>query len=154
MNERILIIVGIIAQYFLSEENFSSEQEIVEELLSAGFEQHDIQDAFKWMENVSLKPATSRVVELAPPLLRLFSPQERQSLSLEARGFLTRLRQSGLLPAEIAEEIIVRACHEEQDEVTLEEIKSMTVLALFADLQQFSPEIDCIIEDNWKKLYH
>lgn len=156
MNERVLIIVGIIAQYFMNEHDFSSEREIVEELLSAGFKEEEISEAFTWMEKVTLHPdRPHHQPTLKPPCLRLFSPEEQLALSVEAQGFLIKLRTSGILCPEVEEEIIFKACHNDGEENSLNDIKSITVLALFASMQyEGSREIDCIIEDNWQKLYH
>jgi len=118
LNERVLIIVGIIAQYFMNEHDFSNEREIVEELLGAGF-------------------------------------LEQKKLSLEAQGFLIDLRMKGVLPSEVEEEIIFKACQDDEGQSSLEEIKSITILTLFASIQHdHSREIDCIFEDKLDKLYH
>lgn len=156
MNERVLIIVGIIAQYFMNENDFSSEREIVEELLSAGFQEEEINAAFSWMEKITLnQPPQHELETLQPAKVRVYAPQEQQCLSTEARGFLLKLRTAGILTPEVEEEIILKACQDEGEESSLDEVKSITVLAMFASLQyDGSREIDCIIEDNWDKLYH
>lgn len=156
MNERVLIIVGIIAQYFMNEHDFSDEHEIVEELLSAGFEEQEINEAFTWMEKITLHPdLTQQGQQIKTPCLRIFSPEEQQSLSIEARGFLVDLRLKGILTADMEEEIILNACHDDDEPSNLDEVKSMTVLAMFADMQHDnSREIDCIIENKLEKLYH
>ena len=156
MNERVLIIVGIIAQYFMNEHDFSSEREIVEELLSAGFKEDEINAAFSWMEKVTLQqsPEPDKTL-LSPPLLRVYAPQERQCLTPEAQGFLVKLRTAGILTPEVEEDIILKACQNHGEVSTLEDVKSITILAMFASLQyDGSREIDCIIDDNWNRLYH
>ncbi|WP_321530224.1 DUF494 family protein [uncultured Desulfuromonas sp.] len=156
MNERVLIIVGIIAQYFMNEHDFSSEREIVEELLSAGFKEEEINAAFSWMEKVTLQqPPDADQTLLSPPLIRVYAPQERQCLTREARGFLVKLRTAGILTSELEEEIILKACQNDGEVSTLDDVKSITILAMFASLQyDGSREIDCILEDNWNRLYH
>lgn len=155
MNERVLIIVGIIAQYFMNEHDFSNEREIVEELLGAGFKEEEINEAFTWMETITLNPSHPLLKQLRTPQLRVFSPLEQKKLSIEAQGFLTDLRMKGILPSDIEEEIIIRACQDDEGQNSLEEIKSITILALFASIQHdHSREIDCIFEDKLDKLYH
>jgi len=156
LNERVLIIVGIIAQYFLSEQNFSNEHEIVEELLGAGFKEDEINEAFVWMESITLHPETNhKIPQLVAPKMRLFSAEEQKGLSVAARGFLFQLRLSGIITPEVEEEIIIKACHDNEDQNNLAEIKSLTVLTLFANLNyDHSREIDCIIENKMDKLYH
>ncbi|OEU70595.1 MAG: hypothetical protein BA874_04845 [Desulfuromonadales bacterium C00003068] len=155
MNERVLIIVGIIAQYFMNEHDFSNEREIVEELLGAGFEEKEINEAFTWMETITLSTSPVLLKQLRPPQLRVFSPLEQKKLSIEAQGFLTGLRMKGILPSDIEEEIIIRACQDDEGQNSLEEIKSITILSLFASIQHdHFREIDCIFEDKLDKLYH
>ena len=155
MNERVLIIVGIIAQYFMNEHDFSNEREIVEELLGAGFKEEEINEAFTWMETITLNPGHLQLEQLKPPQLRVFSPLEQKKLSLEAQGFLIDLRMKGVLPSEVEEEIIFKACQDDEGQSSLEEIKSITILTLFASIQHdHSREIDCIFEDKLDKLYH
>ena len=139
----------------MDEQNFSNERQIVEELLGAGFKEEEINEAFSWMEEITLNPNHPRVKRLKTPLLRTFSLQEQKRISVEAQGFLTDLRMRGILPSDIEEEIILKACLDEEEQSTLEEIKSFTVLALFASIQHdHSREINCIIEDKLDNLYH
>lgn len=155
LNERVLIIVGIIAQYFMNELDFSNEREIVEELLGAGFKEEEINEAFTWMESITLNPNHPQLQQLRTPQLRVFSPLEQKKLSLEAQGFLTDLRMKGILPSDIEEEIIIKACQENEDQISLKEVKSITILSLFSSIQNdHSREIDCIYEDKLDKLYH
>ena len=154
VSERILRIVGIIATSFLSEDDFSSEEQIVESLLSAGFNQDEIEAAFGWIESVALDPDENLDAEPATMPLRLFAPQEELVLSRGARGYLVRLLQQGLISAELAEEVILRACYQERDCLSLQEIKHMVTLALVGENQHGKRQIDCIAAESWHKLYH
>jgi len=139
----------------MDEHNFSNERQIVEELLGAGFKEEEINEAFTWMEGITLNPSHPLLKQLKKPQLRVFTPQEQKKLSIEARGFLTDLRMRGILPSDVEEEIILKACLDEEGKSNLEEIKSLTVLALFASIQHdHTREINCIIEDKLDKLYH
>lgn len=154
VSERILRIVGIIATSFLSEDDFSSEEQIVESLLSAGFRQDEIEAAFGWIEDVALEPDESLKAEPLSMPLRLFAPQEELVLSRRARGYLVRLLQQGLISAEMAEEVILRACYQERDPLSLKEIKHMVTLAMVGENQHGKRRIDCIAAESWHKLYH
>ena len=46
MRERVLAIVSFIAQYFLDDRDMVTESDLVEELLSVGFEAEEIDAAF------------------------------------------------------------------------------------------------------------
>ncbi|MDD2557337.1 MAG: DUF494 family protein [Desulfuromonas sp.] len=154
VSERILRIVGIIATSFLSDDDFSSEEQIVESLLSAGFRQDEIEAAFGWIDAVTLEPDEGLHVEAAPAPLRVFAPQEEKLLSKRARGYLVRLLQQGLISTELAEEVILRACYHERDMLSLRDIKHMVTMAMFAENQHGKRQIDCIAAEDWYKLYH
>ncbi len=155
MRERVLAIVSFIAQYFLDDRDMVTETDLVEELLSVGFESEEIDAAFVWMESQALcAPAGSETSLNAPPLShRVFTLEENRALSSEARGFLSRLRTMGILDNELQEEVIEKALLMSDDEVSLKEIKTITVLAMFANSQnEWRREFDCLLEDDWQRL--
>ncbi len=155
MRERVLAIVSIIAQYVMEERQFMTESEIVEELLSEGFEAEEIDAAFSWMENISLASSSRSRTELTQPSFRIFTPEENRAMSMEARGFLFRLRSMGIVDDELLEEIIDRSLQTAEDEVTLKEVKAISALTLFARSQdEWRREVDCFLEDDWSRLYH
>jgi len=97
LRERVLAIVSLIAQYFLEDRDLTSEGDLVDELMSSGFESDEIDAAFSWMENQALhSPAQT---ELLHPMTsyRVFTDEEKRVLDVEARGFLARLRDMGIL---------------------------------------------------------
>jgi Smg protein len=155
LRERVLAIVSLIAQYLLEESELPSEDALVSELLSVGFEAEEISAAFVWMENLSLQPRPQPALTLALPTHRVFTADERRSLSTEARGFLVRLRSLGILDQAMEEEIIERAMHAAEDGLTLKEFKTIAALTLFArSHDDWRREVDCFMEDDWSRLYH
>lgn len=155
MRERVLAIVSFIAQYFLDDRDLMVESDLVEELLAIGFESEEIDAAFSWMESQALFTPSSNEASLNVPALshRVFSTEESRVLSSEARGFLTRLRTMGILGDDIQEDVIEKALMMADDEVTLKEIKTITVLAIFANSQnEWRREFDCLLEDDWPRL--
>ena len=159
MNERVMAIVNLIAQYVLgSEDTPVNEKELVAELMSAGFAADEIDDAFLWMETVAFTPTDSQEkVEhlLSDPGYRVFTSQEQQLLTLEARGFLVRVRTMGLLPDTVQEEIIERAIGSAEGPVTEQEIKLITILTLLLRSNEtWLREIDCFMESDWQRIYH
>ncbi len=155
MRERVLAIVSFIAQYFLDDRDMMTEGDLVEELLSVGFEAEEIDAAFNWMESQSLCPPVGTDTSITPPTTshRVFSSEENLALSCEARGFLIRLHTMGILDSEIQEEVIEKALQMADDEVTLKEIKTITILSIFANSQhEWRREFDCLLEDDWSRL--
>jgi Smg protein len=153
VRERVLAIVTLIAQYFLEEQEPRSESDLVEELLAVGFDVDEIDAAFCWMEDQTLR--ARQTPGLTAPLTthRVFSVEEQRGLALDARGFLVRLRTAGILDEELFEEILHKSLQMNDDQVTLKEIKTIAVLALFARNQhQWRQEFDCLLEDDWSRL--
>jgi Smg protein len=140
----------------MEEREFFSESDIVEQLLGEGFEADEIDAAFTWMERLSLedgRPAQQTTLE--QPTHRIFTGEEEQLISCEARGFLVRLRSLGILTDNLQEEIIDKATRLNDDEVTLKEIKALTALTLFSHSHDdWRREVDCFMEDDWSRLYH
>ncbi|PLX86624.1 MAG: hypothetical protein C0617_00710 [Desulfuromonas sp.] len=153
--ERVLTIVSIIAQYVMEERNPLTETDIVEELLAVGFDEEEIDAAFVWMEDYSLESPSEAAPSMTSSSQRVFTAEEARVLSPEARGFLLRLRTMGLLDDANQEEIIDRAVDTAEDELSLKELKTLTVLILFARYQNdWRREFDCILDDDWSRLYH
>lgn len=155
MRERVLAIVSIIAQYVMEEQDIMAESDIVEELLAVGFEAEEIDAAFSWMENLSLQSRTKPAPDLKLPTHRVFTREETRALSPEARGFLVRMRGMGILDDDLQEEIMERILHDPREEIGLDEVKTLTALILFArSHDDWRREVDCILEDDWTRLYH
>lgn len=154
MRERVLAIVSFIAQYFLDDHDMMSESDLVEELLAIGFEADEIDAAFCWMESQALSAPMTEVSLGGLPLShRVFSTEENRTLTSEARGFLTRLYSMGLIDKDLQEEVISKALQVAEDEVSLKEIKTITVLALFANSHnEWRKEYDCLLEEDWSRL--
>ncbi len=159
MRERVLAIVNLIAQYVLGAEDTQiSEQELMTELMSVGFEADEIHDAFSWMETVALQPQTEPTMDtplMELPTYRVFSVLEQQKLTTEARGFLTKVRAMGLLTDEAQEEIIDRALRSTEDSINEQEIKLITTLTLLSRSSNlWLREIDCFLGNDWNRIYH
>lgn len=159
MRERVLAIVNLIARYVLgSGDEPISEHELVSELLAEGFNRDEINDAFSWMETSAFPEATPPSVEsfCAPPsAIRIFSAEETQLIDLDARGFLIRLRHMGVIDDEIEEGLIDRIYQAAEEPVSLQEMKILTALTLLSrNSPQWQREVDCIMTDNWIRIYH
>ncbi len=155
MRERVLAIVTILARYFLEDRDFMSEIELVEELLSVGFEADEIDAAFSWMQGLSTA-ANDRDEEFRSTVTqRIFSSEEVRLLTSDARGFLIRLRSLGLLDDILQEEIIDRAFQLGEETVSIKEVKVITALSLFARTNEdWRREVDCLLAEDWSRLFH
>jgi Smg protein len=159
LRERVLAIVNLIAKYVLGAEDTPiSEQELVAELMSVGFEAEEINDAFSWMETVALQPPTAQTADTkleTSATYRIFSPEEQQALTTEGIGFLIKLKSMGLLTDVIQEEIIERAVGAAEDPLSLQEVKVITALTILSRSNSlWQREIDCLLENDWARIYH
>lgn len=155
LKERVLAIVSIIAQYVAEENQLPSSSDIVEELLASGFEAEEIDAAFHWMESFSLQGCAPSHAELTIPSHRIFTAQECQAISCEGRGFLTQIRGLGILDDASQEDIIQKAVQLSEDEMTLADVKNLTALTLLSrSHNEWLREVDCFMDDDWKRLYH
>lgn len=159
LRERVLAIVNLIAKYVLGADDAPiSEQELVAELMSVGFEAEEINDAFTWMESTALQlsgPQDGDTKLLVPETYRIFSREEQQALSTEAIGFLTRLRGMGILGDEQLEEVVERSMRASEDPLNLQEIKMITALSLLSRGNAiWQREIDCFLDNDWERIYH
>lgn len=159
MRERVLAIVNLIAKYVLGAEDAPiSEQELIAELMSVGFDAEEINDAFSWMESVALRQPQDQLaadIPMQQPSYRIFSPEEQSAMSQEAIGFLVRLRAMGMLSDEAQEEVIERAVRAAEDPLNLQEIKMISALTLLSRSNSlWQREIDCFLENDWGRIYH
>lgn len=160
MRERVLAIVNLIAKYVLGANGAPiSEQELVAELMSEGFDAQEIDDAFSWMESTALEQSQAATPRSefckSPSTVRIFTPEECRLIDTEARGFLIRLRSMGLLDNEVEEELIDRILQGAEEPVNLQEMKILTALALLArNSNQWQREIDCLMTEDWDRIYH
>ena len=160
MRERVLAIVNLIAKYVMGSEGSPiSEQELVAELMSEGFDAQEINDAFSWMESTALDQTQQQQSEsnisTSSSTMRMFSAEECRLIDTEARGFLIRLRSMGLINDDIEEELIDRIVVAAEEPVSLQEMKILTALSLLAkNHNQWQREIDCLMTEDWTRIYH
>lgn len=154
-SERVLAIVNLIAQYLLGDrELLDNEHELVEELMAEGFDAEEIDAAFNWMANLDADQNRDRV-SFEPPSFRIFTSEERRIFSPDGQGFLIRLRLLGIVDSYMLEEIIERALQGTEDEMSLQELKTITALTVFArSNDQWRQEFMSILEDDWSRIYH
>lgn len=157
MRDRVLAIVSVIAQYVLEARDIPSESDLVVELMEAGYISTEIEAAFGWLEALAHQPPvpSGGAALLSVPSHRIFTADESRALSSEARGFLVRLRSLGILDDATQEEIIDRAIEGTDDEVSLDDLKIITALTVFARHQsEWHREVDCLLDEDWSRLYH
>lgn len=105
---------------------------MAQELSAAGFEQHDIAGAFDWFEEM-------KIMQIAPPAiyshkhsgLRIFSDIELKKINTESIGFILFLQQANVINDVERDLIVDRAMALKQKEITIEEMRWITMIALW-----------------------
>lgn len=105
-------------------------------LVSEGFDQHAINGAFQWLDELAgqVDPAgdQSRGYELAVGAnsIRVLAPQERQWVSEECLNFLLYLQSANIISAAQRELILERAFALALSEMTLEQFQWISLMVL------------------------
>ncbi len=134
MFERVLAVISIISQYIIEDiDVFDQEMEIVEDLMSLGFEPGEIEAAFNWIANLSQGIKGGDEVLEAEELgryVRIFTAEEKRLLTNPARGYLMKLHRLDLVNAPLLEEIIDQAILLDTPAVGVEEIKMISTMVV------------------------
>ncbi len=104
-------------------------EDIKTELIEAGFEQSEVNNAFDWLETLTEKSAIKPSVSSA---FRVFCTQEKRKLDLECRDFLLFLERSGILTPDTREIVIDRAMAVQNDTLSLDELKWTVLMVLLS----------------------
>ena len=134
MKENVLDVLMYLFENYMDEgPEFSPDQEtLAVELTQAGFPRSEVNKAFDWLEGL----AALRDGGSLPPggrrhSMRIFSSQEQQKISLEARGFILFLERSGVLDSHTRELVIDRVMALDTDEIDGEQLKWVILMVLF-----------------------
>ena len=134
MFERVITIISIISQYLIEDiDVFDQEMEIVEDLMSLGFEAGEIEAAFNWIANLSqeIKRGDEALdAEELGQYVRIFTAEEKRLLTNPARGYLMKLHNLDLVNAPLLEEIIDQAMLLDTSAVGVEEIKMISTMVV------------------------
>lgn len=134
MYQRVMAIIGIISDYLTDDiDLYEQEEEIVDDLVSLGFDFPEIETAFSWIANLSHgKDLNLQLLDLEAEsgFQRLFTLEERQSLSQGARTWLSKLRQMDIVDQATVEDIIDQSLFLGGYRVGLEEIKVIATMVV------------------------
>lgn len=103
-----------------------------QELSAAGFEQKDILGAFDWFQEMKARLSSQKAeYTLAHLSTRVFSQQELNRLDAESISFITFMHQARVISDMERDLIVDRAMALQQTEVTIEETRWITMMALW-----------------------
>jgi len=134
MYQRVMAIIGIITDYLTDDVDlYEQEEEIVDDLVSLGFDFPEIETAFSWIANLSQgKDLNLQLLDLESEssFQRLFNSEERQTLSQGARIWLSKLREMDIVDQATVEDIIDQALFLGGFRVGLEEVKVIATMVV------------------------
>jgi uncharacterized protein Smg (DUF494 family) len=134
MYQRVMAIIEIISDYLADDiDLYEQEEEIVDDLVSMGFDFPEIETAFSWIANLSRgRDLNRQMMELEADngFQRHFTQEERQLLSPAVRNWLSRLRQMDVLDQVVVEDIIDQAMFLGVYRVGIDEIKIIATMVV------------------------
>ncbi|MEQ1620801.1 MAG: DUF494 domain-containing protein [Methylococcales bacterium] len=131
MKENIFdVLMYLFENYMEDEIEILPDSSVVKtELLAAGFEQPEVNKAFDWLESLNLQNAIKPSVS---PSFRIFCPEEKARLNLEAINFIMFLEHKGILNPANREIVIDRAMALEEEEISMEKLKWIVLMILLS----------------------
>ncbi|WP_455234930.1 DUF494 family protein [Thiogranum longum] len=126
------VLMYLFEHYYMDEEIEPSpdRESLHSELLEAGFPSSEINQAFEWLEDLSVQKHIIQTPQ-TENAIRIFSERECERLDAERRGFLLFLEQMGILPPEARERVIDRVMALETDDFDITQLKWVILMVLF-----------------------
>jgi Smg protein len=126
------VLMYLFEHYYMDEETELSpdRDSLHSELVEAGFPSNDINQAFEWLEGLSVQQHQMQSPQ-AENAIRIYSALECERLDAESRGFLLFLEQMGILPPDARERVIERVMALETDDFDLSQLKWVILMVLF-----------------------
>jgi Smg protein len=110
------------------------QDELEDELLRAGFHQHDIYKALEWLEDLAALQQTEALGSITTgsnTAMRIYGGEEMARIDVECRGFLLFLEQINVLTPETREMVLDRVMGLETNELELDDLKWIILMVLF-----------------------
>ncbi len=131
MKENIFEVLMYLFENYMEGENEAvpDNDAIRTELVEAGFEKMEVNKAFEWFASLGkqkgIKPTTSST-------FRIFSTHEKIRLDMECRNLILFLEHNGILSPANREMVIDRIMALENEEISLEKLKWITLMVLLS----------------------
>lgn len=156
MKGRMFEVVAYLARRYGPDGSSAGDpQEVREELVSAGFEEDDVERALAWLDRLR-RAGISPVAGGYEPgrVARLPSPEEEHKLTAGARGFLLRLERAGILDHALREAVYERAVKLDEPQLGVQEIRVLTALVLEATPGSDPALVAAVLSGDLTPLYH
>jgi len=125
------VLVFMFENYFANHA-LPDDKVLEQELSAAGFKQSDILGAFDWFQEMKSQLSTSEEnYSHAISAIRTFTNSELKKINTESRGFIIFLQQANVINDVERDLIIDRAMALKQAEIHIEEMRWITMIALW-----------------------
>ncbi|MDH3589307.1 MAG: DUF494 domain-containing protein [Gammaproteobacteria bacterium] len=125
------------------------------ELLRAGFEEPNVERAFKWLDELNENDSPHTRTPTADAL-RVFSDSESSRLGVDAVGYLMHLQHIGILSAPQLEVVLDRLMALGDTDIDMEQIKWIVLIVLYSQSDQheeYARMENLVFEDNPTELH-
>lgn len=131
MKETIFDVLMYLFEHYMEndQEFFSDSDGVRTELQEAGFDTNEINNAFTWLESLSLQ---REIIPTVATSFRIFSHEEQNKLDLECRDLILFLERSGILSPVNREIVIDRALALKNEDISIEKLKWIVLLVLLS----------------------
>jgi Smg protein len=153
MKENVLdVLMYLFETYIDAEEEPEPDQnELRDELASAGFGDSEIDRALDWLDGLTDKNKGPPCHSQTEHGTRIYNDFEHQRLDSSCRGFITYLEQIGILSPPQREILIDRLLALESPDIDVEQIKWVVLMVLFSQPGQelaYARMEDLVFEEN------
>ena len=126
------VLMYLFEHYYMDEaSDLSPDRESLHtELVEAGFPSSDINQAFEWLEDLSMQQHQLHAPQ-TENAIRIYSEKETERLDPESRGFLLFLEQMGILSPDARERVIERVMALETEDFDISQLKWVILMVLF-----------------------
>lgn len=133
MKESVIdVLMYIFSSYTERDDTLPEDRDSIDaDLLDAGFEPHEIDKAFDWLDGLAMADNLPELMQ-SSHAIRIYSDSEKQRLDANLQGFLLFLEQSGVLTPELREMVINRIMALDSDGVIdIDEFRWVVMMVLF-----------------------
>lgn len=130
MKENMFDVLIYIFENYLEDqiEKLTNTNVITDELIAAGFDQPEVNQAFDWLEFLNIQEP----IENLTASFRIYSESEQHKLDKDCQSLLLFLENTGILSPAHRETVISGALALKVDKVSLEELKWIVLMVLLS----------------------
>lgn len=132
MKENVLdVLIYLIQNASLEEDSTAHDQESLRSMLmDAGFEQGEIQNAFRWLDDLDYQISQQATIEPSTKTVRCFAEAETDVLDTHCQDYLLGLVNHGILSANSFELVMDRVIALSEDEISLDQLEWIVLVVL------------------------